>query len=83
MREATDWNSCYQFGHGAPAIGFHLIGTSDGDVSELPITVVHEVEVIGDRSSLQQRPLLKGRLCAKNLDLADVFQSCPYLVTLR
>jgi hypothetical protein len=83
MREATDWNSCYQFGHGAPAIGFDLIRTSDGDVRELPIPVVYEVHVIGDRSSLQERPLLKGRLCAKYLRLTDVFQSYPYLVALR
>ena len=83
MRQASYCNSCYQFGHGAPAISFHLIRTSDADIGELPILVVHEVHVIGDRSSLQQRLLLKRWLGAEHLCFADIFQGDPHLIILR
>src|SRR5271169_5141019 len=81
--QIPDWNSRDQSWTGAALIDLHLVGTTDRDVGEFAAAVVGKVHVICDRSRLEKRKLLEGRLGAEYLNFARVFQRNPDFVIFR
>ncbi len=83
MRKFSYRNSRNQFRRGAFSERFNFVRPANGHIREFPIAIVCEVYVIRDRPSIQYRLLLKWRLRAVDLHLADVFQSDPHFVIFR
>ena len=67
----------------ASAKDFDLIRAANRDVSELPITIIGEVHVIGDWAGFEQCFLIERRFRAKHFDLADVLQRDPDFIVFR
>ena len=83
MRQIPDRNGGDQSWTGAAFIDLHLVGATDRDVGEFTVVVICKVHVIRDRSRLEKRKLLEGRLGPEYLHFADVFQRNPDFVIFR
>src|ERR1700737_2486925 len=83
MRKVAPWYCGDQFRGGAPEICLHFVRSADSDVSELAITIVCEIHMIGNRSRIQRRLELKRRLGVVHLYFADILQGEPYFVIFR
>src|SRR4029453_5650668 len=82
MRQLPDGDG-RNFGKIVCAIHLNLVQTAHGDVSEHAICVAHDVDVVGDRTSVECLQQREWRLCLEDLSLANVFQGEPNLKAVR
>src|SRR6516225_1047021 len=60
-----------------------LVPAADGDIGKHPVGIAHDVDVIGDRASVQGLEQREGRLGIKYLGLTGVFEREPHLAAIR
>src|SRR6516225_6791862 len=59
-----------------------LVPAADGDIGKHPVGIAHEVDVIGERTSVQGLEQREGGPSIKHLGLADVFEREPHLAAV-
>ncbi len=83
VRKIADRNRGHKFRRCSATEGLYLVRAANGHVSKLAVTIVGKIHVVGDRSGLQQRLLLKRRPGVEHLRFAGIFERDPDFVILR